>query len=132
MSAPAPPTVATDAWIGDRGARSVGFAAPATDVTGRACSVPNEFATARKQAWPPASAHPAAATSTSVRSLSVPTRVLYHPSDEVTERPAGVPRQLGHEGSSRHARLRVHFQADQFMRSAFCVVEEEIGPPYAQ
>jgi hypothetical protein len=37
-----------------------------------------------------------------------------------------MTRQLWHEGRPRHARLRVHFETDQFAGSTCCVVEAEI------
>jgi hypothetical protein len=42
-----------------------------------------------------------------------------------------MPRQLWHERRSRHARLRIHFEADQFTGSAGGVVKSEIGSRYA-
>ena len=78
-----------------------------------------------------ASAHRTPATRTAAHLLSVATRVLDHPSDEVTERPAGVPRQLRHEGGPRHARLRIDFEADQLAGSAGRVVVAEVGPRHA-
>jgi hypothetical protein len=42
-----------------------------------------------------------------------------------------MTRQLRHEGRSRHARLRVHFETDQFAGSTRRIVETEIRPRHA-
>ena len=62
------------------------------------------------------------------RSLPVATGLLDHPAHELCKRQSGMGRQLWNERGRRHARLRIHFQANQLARAAGGVVVAEVRP----
>ena len=69
---------------------------------------------------------PGASATAQNLSLPLATRVLDDPSDELAERPARMLSQLRHEGRSRHAGLRIDFEADQVAATAWRIVETEV------